>query len=57
MQTRSLRFDGEVDLFEQERAADAEVDVLEVDQGHPAILSRDLGAIDDLCAEHGRCRR
>ena len=30
--------DGEIDLFEQERAADAVVDVLKEDQGHPAIL-------------------
>src|SRR5690606_18314820 len=31
-------FDGQVDIFKQQRAADAEVDALELEEGHGAIL-------------------
>ncbi|GLQ50730.1 hypothetical protein GCM10010872_21790 [Dyella flava] len=34
-----VRLDREVDMFEQEGAADAEVDALKLDQGHPVILA------------------
>src|SRR5690606_19169075 len=31
-------FDGQVDVFKQQRAADAEVDALELEEGHGPIL-------------------
>ena len=33
------RFDRQIDVFEQERAADAEVDIGQGDQGHPHSLA------------------
>ena len=36
-------FDGEIDLFEQERTADAVVDILEIDEGHRGILQARRG--------------
>ena len=38
-----VRLDRQIDMFEQERAADAEVDALQLDKGHPPIVAGAAG--------------